>query len=120
MMNKELNKINKENPFRVPEGYFEHFTERMMEQLPTKTEKKEIRLQPRRNYWRYAAAVVVVATVTSTGWWHMNRNNQEQVTAMNLPEIEMQEMYTGDYIDEALDYAMVDNMEIASYLTEAE
>ena len=39
---KELfQKIGKENPFKVPEGYFENLTQQVMERLPEKDEGQE-------------------------------------------------------------------------------
>jgi hypothetical protein len=33
---KKLEEIRKENPFRVPENYFEHFNQEIMNRLPEK------------------------------------------------------------------------------------
>ena len=97
------------NPFRVPEGYFEGFDERLLARLP---QRKPARVVPlRRNLWRYAAAIVVVLGVGSALYW-----NRGIAPTLALSEEAAQEQYFND----ALDYAMVDNMEIAAYLTEAE
>ena len=99
------------NPFRVPDGYFENFDERLFARLPqVQAKPKIIDLVPR--FLRYAAAVVIVVGVGSALWW--NRNHSEPVMAYN------EETVQESYYDEALDYIMVDNMEIAEYLTEAD
>ena len=93
------------NPFRVPEGYFENFNERLASRLPqtSKKEQKTVRLIPR--LWRYAAAVILMLGTSTALYW--TNNHAEEVT---------QE----EYYNDALDYYMVNNLEIAEYLTEAD
>jgi len=114
MITKEEQRIDelggRNNPFRVPEGYFEQFDARLMARLPrTEKKAKEVRLMPR--LWRYAAAVLIIVGVGSAIVW----NRQSSAPIAYNEDVEMEEYY-----NEALDYAMVDNMEIAAYLTEAE
>jgi len=54
-----LKDIAKVNPFKVPEGYFENFTNGMMSQLPDTVRKdlKRIHLWKRARPWVYAAAM---------------------------------------------------------------
>ena len=101
----------KENPFRVPSGYFEHFDERLLARLPQPAEqpRKTIRLMPR--LWRYAAAIVFVAGVGAAMLWNRNTAQPTATTA---------ELAQEEYYNDALDYIMVGNMEIAEYLTEAD
>lgn len=99
----------RQNPFRVPEGYFESFDERLFARLPQQKQAKVVSL--RRNLWRYAAAIVVVLGVGSALYWH-----RDSATTLAYSEEAAQE----EYYNDALDYAMVDNSEIAAYLTEAE
>jgi hypothetical protein len=49
--------------FTVPENYFEDFSTKMMQQLPTK-ETKIISLFATRKIWMYAAAAVVVMALS--------------------------------------------------------
>ena len=113
MMTQEEKRITElggqQNPFRVPEGYFDSFNERLMARLPQTRQARIVRL--RSNLWRYAAAIVVVLGVGSALFW--NRGN---ISTLAYSSETLQEQYVND----ALDYAMVDNMEIAAYLTEAE
>ena len=104
MMTKEETRIHElegqQNPFRVPEGYFENFNERLLARLPQQQQpRKVVRLMPR--VWRYAAAIVVVLGVGSA--LYLNHKTAQE-----------------EYYNQVLDYAMVDNMEIAAYLTEAD
>ncbi|MCF0198271.1 MAG: hypothetical protein HUK02_02965 [Bacteroidaceae bacterium] len=105
MMKEEdiLTQRAKENPFRTPEGYFEQFDQRLMERLPRKRRTSWLR-----RAMPYAAAVVLVAGAAGTLYWQANRQQ-------TLAEAEAQT----EYMNEMLDYSLVDNMEIAEYLTEA-
>lgn len=114
MMTKEEIRIKElegqQNPFSVPEGYFETFNERLLARLP-KEEKPTwvVRLMPR--VLRYAAAIVVIAGVGSA--LYLNHKNAPTVAYNDAKAQE-------EYYNQVLDYAMVDNMEIAAYLTEAD
>jgi hypothetical protein len=59
--NSKLNEIGKTNPFKVPEGYFERFSEGLMSQLPEHTveEPKVFSLWERIRPWTYMAAMFV-------------------------------------------------------------
>jgi len=101
------------NPFRVPDGYFENFTSRVMKALPAqeaKTERKTLFLS---HLWRYAAAIVIVLAF---GLAFLYSEKKGETVA----ESAQQEYYQEEYINDALDYAMVDNQEIEMYLTEAQ
>lgn len=54
-----LEKIGKTNPFNVPEGYFECFSENIMSQLPEKENKNPqiVSLWGRVRLWSYVAAM---------------------------------------------------------------
>lgn len=102
-----------QNPFRTPDGYFDQFTCRLMERLPQAepARPKGIRLIPR--FWRYAAAVLVASSVGGALYWGQNRQQELIYADANEP-------YSQEYIDEALDYALVNNNDIVEYLTDAE
>lgn len=57
-------KLRKENPFTVPEGYFENLTEQILSKIPEKSEEvklpkvgKQVSLMERIRPWLYMAAV---------------------------------------------------------------
>lgn len=54
-----LNRMKGENPFRVPEGYFEGLTADVMDRLPQKLPEKEAKISwmDRVRPWLYMAAV---------------------------------------------------------------
>jgi hypothetical protein len=121
MTNEELylkSRITNENPFRVPEGYFDRLTADVMARLPErqsenpKEEKTARRIQLRRS-WLAAASVAVVAIVGTLVYF--NKLNpadtaDKQVAAVAAP-------VSDSYIDEAADYLMIDHQDIYACLT---
>lgn len=121
-------RFGKENPFRVPEGYFDQLTERVMSQLPEREQQAEhIPLTERRSKsrwvalrpWLYAAACTVAAVVMGiTFYSHESAEEQHLASTTNTtttaPNTESQ------YIDDAADYVMLDNAEIYACLAESE
>ena len=101
---KLLLRFGTERPFTVPEGYFDSLTERVMRRIAQRKRRRLI--------WRWAAAAILVGCVATGGMLFEYRQqviNNNQQTAEDI-----------QYIEDALDYSMIDNMSIASYLTEAE
>lgn len=96
------------NPFRVPEGYFEHLTSRIMSQLPDQPVQQKPTLVKRLRPLLYAAACICVAVFSVAIYF--NHKDAEQPLAST---IQQQDTYYSDtYIDEVADYAMLDNEEI--------
>ena len=108
-------RFGRENPFRVPDGYFDQLTQQVMSRLPERTAHDEQPAQARRAALRpllYAAASVVVAVVIGvTTYFQLRPQDEESMTAGT-------EHVGGSYIDEAADYAMLDNMDIYACLSD--
>jgi len=107
-------KLGQQNPFRVPDGYFENLAQSIMSQLPE--EKAAVVEMPRRRRWlrplAAAAACAVVAVAGVTAWQHRSEaQQQEQQTVVAQTP-------TDDYVDHLADYAMVDNEDIYACLVE--
>ena len=98
---KLFERFGTDNHFTVPEGYFDGLTGKVMSRVAQR--------KRRRMVWRWAAAAMLAGSVI-TGGLLLERHNAIQTA--NAEEIQ--------YIEDALDYSMIDNMSIASYLTEAE
>ena len=102
--------FGKEQSFKVPEGYFENFANQFMSQLP-EHEAREIQLRPNRwhqlRLWAAAAAFVGVAAIGAT-WW-FSRSEQSQMNSFADMNQQLKVEYT---LDEAADYAMLDNEEM--------
>lgn len=97
--------------FKVPEGYFENFTQRMMEQIP----EEQVVHTPLWSRWMRSTAVRIAAAamfigVIGTVFLAVNEHFSTSTTAKQEEQSE--------YMDEALDYAMINNNEIYMYLSE--
>lgn len=131
-------------PFKTPEGYFDTFCDRLMLNLPEENTKKAptVKLMPR--VVRYAAACAAIAiiiggttvalkrqnTILSSGEQQTLLSFNSQDTSKHHPAAPVDQQhndavsstntqnYDEAYLNEVLDYAMVDNNEIAMYLTE--
>ncbi len=122
MTNEELyikNRLGKNNPFTVPEGYFDQFTSHLMDKLPER-ELKKSPVRPtqfrRMKPWLYAAACICVAAFCAAVFF-----NQKSSTIVNTQQIanvsqDNSTYYSDNYIEEEADYAMVDNQEIYACL----
>lgn len=106
-------------PFRVPEGYFDNLCDRVMSQLPEQQVRtKRISMV---RVWRYVAVAVVGALVcTSVLLVPQLRQSEKPLTYAGTEELfEVdQAYYDEDYLVDAMEYAGIDNNEIALYLTE--
>ena len=135
MNNKEdiiSRKAGRENHFRVPEGYFENFTERMMAQLPnsqadsnaedmttTSTHSAARKTTTVRKLWKRVAAVaacVAVIGIGTTAYLAQQDNKPAADEMANTTTTE--EQYYDDYVDEVADFAMLDNTDIIACMSE--
>lgn len=115
------NQLGKRNPFTTPEGYFEQLTERVMSRLAddvapaaegipiTRRRAPLRRLRP----WLYAACL---CGVIASGALYVNR-----ISAPAQPQQEVAIATNSEadtYVDDAANYAMVDNQDIYVYLAD--
>lgn len=117
--------VGNRNPFRVPDGYFEQFTEQVMQQLPAREQSIAPQsAQPRARRvqirtWLYAAACSALALMLGVSYYFM----QSQATSTDAAPMASAEPATyvapdNSYIDEVADYVMMDNAEIYACLSE--
>lgn len=95
-------KYGKANHFRTPDHYFDELPQRIMAKIPHR--------EARRRRWQWAAAAVITGCVATSGLALLHHRNTETETALHDTQ----------FIEDALNYSMIDNSEIATYLTEAE
>ena len=98
---KLLERFGTDNHFTVPEGYFDGLTGKVMSRVAQRKRHRMI--------WRWAAAAMLAGCVAAGGLFFANRYKAQLADAEDI-----------QYIEDALDYSMIDNMSIATYLTEAE
>ena len=97
--------VGKENPFRVPEGYFSTLPDRVCVRIARK--------QRERRMWRWAAAAVMAGCVAITSLLLVRQSGNNHLAAEAGG-------YNADEVEMLLDYNMVSNLEIVDYITEAE
>ena len=117
-MNEEMyiqEKVGKRNPFRVPEGYFDNLTAQVMQNLPEQPKRhaKSVFMRP----VFYAAASVCALLVAGAVWmWQANDAvSSDSIQAQTAVQPQQQDANC-EYMDEAVDYMMLDNHEIYAYL----
>lgn len=118
--------VGTKDPFKVPEGYFDTFADRLqsrIDQMPKAEKKptKRVRLVPKA-WFAAAASIVIVASVglsVMVPKWKTGNAESTKMSSMELAKASESEISSMEeaYFDE-LDYAMIDNNEIAYYLTE--
>lgn len=117
-------RFGKENPFKVPDGYFDHLTERIMENLPEQ-EVRVIDIRSRQTLWqklplrKIAAAVAVVVLLGGGSFWAWQHEANSKVVA-HVKQHEQKAVASEEAaFNEMADYAMIDNETIyASLMTE--
>ncbi len=117
----ELKRIcGTQNPFTLPDGYFEDFTRRLMEQLPTENTHAAKRSQT--VTWRRIAPWISTAAVFCGLLFgaHAYLQQSESAYAVSLLDDETSSSYSDEYIEAIIDNSMMDDYTIYCYLTESE
>ena len=114
---KLLEHIGKENAFKLPEGYFDHLTEKIMEGLPEKeaveVHNKPVTLWAKLKPLLYLAAMFVgAALIIRVASW-----NTGQVAADASLEADTDTL-TEQFIDFAVSGSMMDDYSLYVYLTD--
>ncbi len=110
--------MGSQNPFRVPEGYFDRFAEQLMEQLPERQAEvvpmRTTRLKKLRPVL-LAAACLCIAIFSVT--MYLNHSKQQTTTEPAVATVTTTTV-DEEFMDEAADYAMLDNADIYACLSE--
>ncbi len=113
--------IERKNPFKVPDGYFDTLTTRVMENIP----ENQVRMIPVQNdhhvskkWWRVvAAAAAVVVAVFGVGLYMQHDDNATQVKTAAVQQ-SSSSATTETNIDAMADYIMCDDYELYAYLAD--
>ena len=122
-MNKEeqilIKRFGKKEPFKVPDGYFDDFTSKLMERLPEWSEH-QLAVAPLRSrqtkLWRIlsvAAALVCAMVMGATLYLGIYKTHDTTSVALNSHD-ETKAIY-GDF-DQMADYTMADNEDFYAYV----
>ncbi len=118
-MNFNSENIN-ENPFSVPEGYFDNLAQRMIDNLPAHevrmipTEEKKKSRNRLFQWARYGAAAAVVAAVCMAG---MHFINNEPTAKTQVAASTTASYSTDENIDAMADYIMADDQDLYAYIS---
>lgn len=116
-----IDKFGNTNHFSVPEGYFESFTDQMMDLLP-ESEARVIEMRPA-TWWnrlpikKLAAAVGAVLVIGAGSLWmgnHDHSGKENTVSSSSLHHSSTGSEY-GTF-DQMADYTMMDNQTIYASL----
>lgn len=115
------NRIGKENPFKVPEGYFENIVPEIMKQLPETEvqEDVEVTMWERVKPWVYMVAMFCGLMFGL----RVMMNDRPVSTGIKAGDVSMTDSVQGipdEYIDPILDQAMMDDYTLYMYLTDAD
>lgn len=114
-------KIGKENPFKVPEGYFENIVPEIMKQLPEAEaqESVEITMWERVKSWVYMVAMFC-GLMFGLRVMMMDKPVNKEINTDNVSMTDSLEGIPDEYIDPILDQAMMDDYTLYMYLTDAD
>ncbi len=103
--------------YKVPEGYFDTLGQRIMDRLPAeeKAVATKVEMKPRHG-WRYAAAASVAALVVGIGAWMYTDTMQQAEEVMAQTDEMEQVTFSDEYIQDAMEYAMLDDDDIYEYI----
>lgn len=107
-------RMGRRNPFAVPEGYFDHVADSIMQQLPAEQKRKPAIVRHMRPIL-FAAACVCLAVFGVTLYTSLDRQTSNTLQLQSA----MQQKATDNsdtFIDEVADYAMIDNEDIYASL----
>jgi len=115
-----LRKCGNGNPFTVPEGYFDHFRENVMQQLPEKEartfKKQHITVWSRVKPWLYMTAVFAGMLMGVHFMLNLSSSDQSSTAPMRAEK----EMITDQEVETMMDHSMMDDYSLYECLTEAE
>ncbi|EGF57576.1 hypothetical protein HMPREF9446_01656 [Bacteroides fluxus YIT 12057] len=114
---KILKKVGTENPFRVPDDYFENLTSEVMSRLPEKEKPAILQKEPTRwekvRPWLYMTAMFIGAALI------IRVASSDRTPAMDRVANDDTEMEI-EYINTVLENSMMDDYSLYVYLADAE
>ena len=113
-----MKKLGKDNPFTVPEGYFQNFTDEIMGKLPEKKEapsQTKVRTWDRIRPWVYMTAMFIGAfLITKIASFH-----HQQDSPIAQTDVAIEQQMSDEEISTIISNTMMDDYELYQYLTDA-
>ena len=122
-MNIDLEKYNDRGQFKVPEGYFDTLADRIMANIPEapkqEKQKKSAKIISLNTRLKIAvAAATVGAVVCGTTIRLYQQGTKIANLNTNTEMTNNSETYGEEYVNDYIDYAMVDGTDIYEYISE--
>lgn len=122
-MNIDLEKYNDRGQFKVPEGYFDTLADRIMANIPEapkqEKQKKSAKIISLNTRLKIAvAAAIVGAVVCGTTIRLYQQGTKIANLNTNTEMTNNSETYGEEYVNDYIDYAMVDGTDIYEYISE--
>lgn len=113
-----LKRCGTENPFTVPEGYFERFTEQLMEKLPEREAQPapKLTLWTRVKPWVYMAAMFCGLMLSVRMFVGEKQSQSPAATSETTDFTEVPDEYIGPIVNQT----MMDDYTLYQYLTDAD
>ena len=117
-----IEKVGKENPFKVPEGYFDTLSSQIMAKVEAEgvapRDIKTAKEKRAKTLWfrpvLYAAASVCALFISVVAY---QSHSDQGVAAPAQNVVANNQMMMDEYFDEAADYVMLDNQDIYACLS---
>ena len=117
--NEIFKKVGTDNPFKVPENYFENLTSEVMKSLPVKESATQMKQEPKKwdrlkPFFYMAAMFVGAALIIKVASIDINTSELAYQSELNNLE-----SISDQYISEAVNGSMMDDYSLYVYLTES-
>ena len=114
-----VDRFGKKQPFSVPEGYFDQFASQFMENLPEREEEAVVVRLDSHSRWstirRWSVAACLAIALAGAGMWAFQGESPKATGAADASQLASSNYNTA--IDQAADYAMMDNGDIYAYVS---
>lgn len=124
MMNVNLDKFTDKGQYKVPEGYFDTLADRIMANIPEapiqeKKQKKSAKIISLNTRVKIAVAAAIAGALISSVTVRLYQQDKKLADVNTKTEMTTTpETYGEEYVNDYIDYAMVDEDDIYKYLSE--
>ena len=112
--------FGRENPFKVPENYFETLADNIISQLPEESSARVVKMSVWKKYRVHLlAAACVLSLLFSAGIYVSVKENTKEAQVFDKTHVEVAEttIEAEDAFDEMADYVMIDKEDMYAYIS---
>jgi len=123
MMNVNLDKFTDKGQYKVPEGYFDTLADRIMANIPEtpkqEEKQKSAKIISLNTRVKIAVAAAIAGALISSVTIRLYQQDKKLADVNTKTEMTTNsETYGEEYVNDYIDYAMVDEDDIYKYLSE--